>query len=90
MIRLLSYIALTAAAAVGQASQPAFEVASIHQEQGHFVRPGPFTVSSPLIRLEGYTIFGLVMDAYHLRDYQLAFGTVLHPRASTRRESTGH
>jgi uncharacterized protein (TIGR03435 family) len=68
-----------AAAAVGQSPQPAFEVASIHQLQGHIIRTGSLTVSSPLIRLEGYTIFGLVMDAYHLRDDQLAFGTVAPP-----------
>jgi uncharacterized protein (TIGR03435 family) len=57
----------------------AFEVASVRQHQGSFYRTGPFTVSSPLIRLEGYTIFGLVMDAHHLRDDQLAFGAVARP-----------
>jgi uncharacterized protein (TIGR03435 family) len=70
---------LTAAAALGQAPQPAFEVASIRQHQGSVYRTGPLTVSSPLIRLEGYTVFGLVMDAYNLRGYQLAFGAVAHP-----------
>jgi uncharacterized protein (TIGR03435 family) len=70
---------LTAAAALGQAPQPAFEVASIRQHQGSVYRTGPLTFSSPLIRLEGYTVFGLVMDAYNLRDYQLAFGAVARP-----------
>jgi uncharacterized protein (TIGR03435 family) len=54
----------------------AFEVASIRPHQGSVMRTGPLTVSSSLIRLEGYTVFGLVMDAYHLKDYQLAFGVV--------------
>jgi uncharacterized protein (TIGR03435 family) len=53
-----------------------FEVASIRAHQGSSFRSGPLTVSGPLIRLEGYTVFGLVMDAYHLRDFQLAFGSV--------------
>ena len=54
----------------------AFEVASIRQHQTSAIRNGPLTVSSPLIRLEGYTVFGLVMDAYDLKDYQLRFGAV--------------
>ena len=70
---------LTAAAALGQAPQQAFELASIHRHQGYVTRTEPLTVSSPLIRMEGYTVFGLVMDAYHLRDYQLAFGAVARP-----------
>jgi uncharacterized protein (TIGR03435 family) len=57
----------------------AFEVASIHRHQGAAIRTGPLTVSSPLIRMEGYTVFGLVMDAYHLRDYQLTFGAAARP-----------
>jgi len=57
----------------------AFEVASIHAHQGSSFRSGPLTVSGPLIRLEGYTVFGLVMDAYHLRDFQLAFRSVARP-----------
>jgi uncharacterized protein (TIGR03435 family) len=53
----------------------AFEVASIRRADGTSFRSGPLTVSSPLIRLRGYTVFGLVMDAYHLRDFQLSFGS---------------
>ena len=48
-----------------------FEVASIRQQQGNVFRSGPLTVADPLIRLTGYTIFGVVMDAYHVRDFQL-------------------
>ncbi len=79
MTRSLSCMVLTAAAALGQAPQQAFELASIHRHQGYVTRTEPLTVSSPLIRMEGYTVFGLVMDAYHLRDYQLAFGAVARP-----------
>jgi len=79
---LLAAAVIAAIGASGQipsAAAPAFEVASVRQRQGSVYRTGPFVVSSPVIRLEGYTIFGLVMDAYHLRDDQLAFGIVAHP-----------
>jgi uncharacterized protein (TIGR03435 family) len=49
-----------------------FEVASVRKHQGYVMRTEPFAVSG-LIRLEGYTVFALVMDAYHLRDFQLKF-----------------
>jgi uncharacterized protein (TIGR03435 family) len=65
--------------ATAQEPPAAFEVASIRPYQGSAHRSGPLTVSSPLIRLEGYTVFGLVLDAYHLRDDQLVFGAVAHP-----------
>jgi uncharacterized protein (TIGR03435 family) len=51
-----------------------FEVASVKPHKGNFIRSGPLVVTGPLIRLEGYTIFGLIIDAYHLRDYQLQAG----------------
>lgn len=54
----------------------AFEVASVRPHKGSAIRTGAFVVSSPLIRMEGYTVFGLVMDAYNVRDFQLAFGAV--------------
>lgn len=63
---------LSAVAAHGQA----FEVASVRPHQGTGLRTSPLAVSGPLIRLQGYTLFGLVMDAYHLRDFQLEFGPV--------------
>ncbi len=49
-----------------------FEVASVRPHQGTTFRTGPLTVSGKLIRLQGYTLFGLILDAYHVRDYQLA------------------
>jgi uncharacterized protein (TIGR03435 family) len=66
-------------AAQRDAARLSFEVASIRAHQGSSFRSGPLAVSGPLIRLEGYTVFGLVMDAYHLRDFQLAFGSVARP-----------
>ncbi|HEX4133006.1 MAG TPA: TIGR03435 family protein [Bryobacteraceae bacterium] len=48
-----------------------FEVASVHHLQGNVYRAGPLTIDGPLVRLQGYTIFGLVMDAWHLSDYQI-------------------
>ena len=49
-----------------------FEVSSVRKHQGYVARTEPFAVSG-LIRLEGYTVFALVMEAYHLRDFQLKF-----------------
>ena len=63
-----------AAIALSLAQQPAFEVASVRQYKGSGHRNGPLEAKSPLIRLQGYTVFGLVLDAYHLRDFQLDFG----------------
>ena len=53
-----------------------FEVASIRLRQGHEFRPSELMVSSSLVRLRGYTIFGLVMDAFNIKDYQLRFENV--------------
>ena len=39
---------------------------------GTVFRSGPLTVTDPLIRLNGYTIYGLILDAYHVRDFQVA------------------
>ncbi len=48
-----------------------FEVASVRPSAPNVYRSGPLTVTDPLIRLEGYTIFGLILDAYHVRDFQV-------------------
>ena len=45
------------------------------------MRSGPLQVSGTLIRLEGYTVFGLALDAYNVRAYQLSVGTAVHPEA---------
>ncbi len=60
-----------------------FEVASLRQHQGApAFRSGPLTVSGPLIRLTGYTVYGLILDAYHIRDFQIAVA----PGAVNRQE----
>jgi len=57
-----------------------FEVASVKPHQGPLTfRSGPLSVSSPLIRLEGYTVYGLVLDGWHLRDFQLKFAPGIRP-----------
>ncbi len=48
-----------------------FEEASVRQHQGSVFRSGQLMVNDPLLRLEGYTIYGLLLDAYDLRDFQL-------------------
>jgi len=60
-----------------------FEVASLRKHQGAPVyRSGPLTVSGPLVRLTGYTVYGLILDAYHIRDFQI----VVAPGAVSRQE----
>jgi uncharacterized protein (TIGR03435 family) len=62
---------LAAIAALPLMSQ-SFEVASVRQHQGApAFRSGPLTVSGPLVRLTGYTVYGLILDAYHIRDFQI-------------------
>jgi uncharacterized protein (TIGR03435 family) len=72
----LAFILLLVPALLAQS----FEVASVKPHQGPLTfRSGPLTVSSPLIRLEGYTVYGLVLDAYHIRDFQLKFAPAIRP-----------
>ena len=49
----------------------AFEVASIHPEQGpqSFM---DFSSSGPRVRLEGYNLRGLIMEAYNFRNFQVS------------------
>jgi len=48
-----------------------FETASVREHRGNAIRSGPFQVNSTLITMEGYTVFGLVMDAWNVKDYQV-------------------
>jgi len=48
-----------------------FEVTSVRASDGTVFRSGALTVADPLIRLRGYTIYGLILDAYHVRDFQV-------------------
>jgi uncharacterized protein (TIGR03435 family) len=67
------------------AAQPVFEAASVrlHKLTGPadvpMMRNGPLVVSSSLLRLEGYTIYGLVMDAWNLRDFQISLAPGVNP-----------
>lgn len=51
---------------------PAFEVASIHLHQGPLHSIMDFTSSGPRVRLEGYNLRGLIMEAYNLRNFQVS------------------
>lgn len=62
-----------------EAAHTRFEVASVRPSKGNVFRRGPLTVADPLIRLEGYTVFGLLMDAYHVRDFQLKLSAPVPP-----------
>ena len=70
---VLALAATTRNSALAQSDsvRTTFEVASVRLHQGTVFRSGPLTVADPLVRLEGYTIYGLVMDAYDVRDFQL-------------------
>jgi uncharacterized protein (TIGR03435 family) len=72
-------IALIAIAMLSLLSAQSFEVASVRPHKGSIIRSGPLLVSSSLIRLEGYTVFGLAMDVYNVRAYQLSPGTAVRP-----------
>ncbi len=51
---------------------PAFEVASIHPHQGPLHTIMDFSAAGPHLRLEGYNLRGLVMEAYRLRNFQVS------------------
>jgi uncharacterized protein (TIGR03435 family) len=76
--RIAMALAVVVVGAIPFSAQPeppqaAFEVASVRPHRGSDFRSGPlYTVSSPLIRMEGYTVFGLIMDAWNLRDFQIS------------------
>jgi uncharacterized protein (TIGR03435 family) len=50
----------------------AFEVASIRPHQGPLHSIMGFDSSGPRLKLEGYTLRGLIMEAYNLRNYQVS------------------
>ncbi|HUD21891.1 MAG TPA: TIGR03435 family protein [Acidobacteriaceae bacterium] len=76
---------LTLAASLALAQQPlaqppanpirqalAFEVASIHPHQGPLQRIMDFSSSGPRVRLEGYNLRALIMEAYNIRNFQVS------------------
>jgi uncharacterized protein (TIGR03435 family) len=50
-----------------------FEVASIKPHEGPTPRILDFSSSGPLVKLEAYTIQGLIQEAYRLKAYQIAY-----------------
>lgn len=50
-----------------------FEVASIKPHDGPTPRILDFSSSGPLVKLEAYTIAGLIHEAYNLKDYQIVY-----------------
>ncbi len=72
---LLAAGSVAIAAAQTSASQtaaPAFEVASIRPHQPPLQTIMGFEASGPRLKLEGYTLRGLIMEAYGLRNYQVS------------------
>jgi uncharacterized protein (TIGR03435 family) len=53
-------------------AQPAFETASIRPHEGPLTTISGFSESGPRVRLVGYTVFGLVMEAYGLKRYEVS------------------
>jgi uncharacterized protein (TIGR03435 family) len=56
----------------GYTKPVAFEVASIHPHQGPLRSVMDFSSSGPRVRLEGYNLRGLIMEAYNLRNFQIS------------------
>ncbi len=54
-----------------RAQRLAFEVASIHRHQGPLHIIMGYTASGPLLRLEGYNLRCLIMEAYGLKNFQV-------------------
>ncbi len=66
-------LAAVAAAMCVAAFGAAFEVASIKPHEGATPRILDFQSSGPLVKLEAYTIEGLILEAYHLKAHQVAY-----------------
>lgn len=60
-----------------------FEVASIHPHQGPLQRIMDFSSSGPRVRLEGYNLRGLVMEAYNLRNFQVSMPSAVDEQQNT-------
>ena len=75
MRSVIAFLVMALGASAQQTSGPAFEVASVRAHKGDAVRTGPLSVSGPLIRLEGYTLYGLIIDAFDVAGtHQISLG----------------
>lgn len=80
-MRTLNALLLAATLAPAQHSvEPSFEEASIRAHRGNDIRSGSLSITSPLIRLTGYTMYGLLLDAFDLNAYQISWPP--HPPVS--------
>lgn len=78
MIRVIigaNLIVLLSSGVFGQSAVPSrtFEVASIRPHDGPLHTIFGFSSSGTRVTLEGYSSFGLVMEAYKLKNYQVSF-----------------
>lgn len=73
-MRLLTILWLTALLAQAQD----FEVASVRPHKGYAIRSGSLAVSGSLIRLDGYTVYGLLLDSWHLGSFQISLGPAIN------------
>jgi uncharacterized protein (TIGR03435 family) len=60
-----------------------FEVASIHPHQGPLQRIMDFSSSGPRVRLEGYNLRALIMEAYDFRNYQVSMPAAVDEQQNT-------
>jgi uncharacterized protein (TIGR03435 family) len=74
MRRLAALAAVMCVSAFGAT----FEVASIKPHEGPTPRILDFSSSGPLLKLEAYTIEGLIHEAYNVKSYQ-----IVYPQADT-------
>ncbi len=64
-------VAQSNTSALPESQQLAFEVASIHRHHGPLTTVMGYTASGPRLRLEGYNLRELVMEAYGLKSFQV-------------------
>jgi uncharacterized protein (TIGR03435 family) len=66
-------LAAMAAAICAFAAGATFEAASIRVHEGATPRILDYSSSGPRLKLEAYTIEGLILEAYHLKSYQIVY-----------------
>jgi uncharacterized protein (TIGR03435 family) len=76
---VLQTLVCCAVVSFGQSKPPAFEVASVKPHQEPLTRIADFRASGPRLSLEGYSAYYLILEAYRVRSYQLAFASANLP-----------
>ena len=72
---LLRTLLCGAVVSFGQSKPPAFEVASIRAHPGPLSRIADFRASGPRLSLEGYSAYLLILEAYDVKNYQVAMAS---------------